>query len=114
MRYWLFQGAKSAAVHTDEFKLLHEYYTTRNENPLKKMQSLIVVVCKLLRVIFTILRTGRRYDPGKMMKDIKQVFRWNLSLWRICSTWYTGCIRIVIPATGVRRLSYIMRSCVLD
>ena len=74
LRYWLFQGAKSAVVHTDEFKLLHGYYTTRKENPLKKMQSLIVIACKLLRVIFTILRTGHRYDPGKMkmMKDIKQ------------------------------------------
>ena len=72
LRYWLFQGAKSAVVHTGEFKLLHEYYTTRKENPLKKMQSLIVIACKLLRVMFMILRTGQRYDPGKMMKDIRQ------------------------------------------
>jgi len=67
-----FQGAKSAVAHTDEFKLLHGYYTTRKENPLKKMQSLIVIACKLLGVVFTIFRTGHGYDPRKMMKDIKQ------------------------------------------
>ena len=37
--YWLFQAAKSAVSHADEFKQLHEYYTTRTNNPLKKMQS---------------------------------------------------------------------------
>ena len=35
------------------------------------MQSLIVIACKLLRVIFTILRTGQKYDPEKMLRDIK-------------------------------------------
>lgn len=71
LRYWLFQAAKSAVVHSDEFRQLHEYYTTRSINPLKKMQSLIVVACKILRVIYTILRTGTKYDPEKMLKDIK-------------------------------------------
>jgi hypothetical protein len=72
LRYWLFQGAKSVVVHSEEFKALHEYYTTRPENPLKKMQSLIAIACKLLRIIFTLLRTGDKYDPKKMLKDIKR------------------------------------------
>ena len=71
LRYWLFQAAKSAVTHADEFKILHAYYTTRERNPLKKMQSLIVIACKILRVIYTILKTGRDYDPEKMLKDIK-------------------------------------------
>ena len=71
LRYWLFQAAKSAVSHAEEFKTLHEYYTTRNDNPLKKMQSLIVIACKLLRIIFTLLRTGQKYDPEKMLKDIR-------------------------------------------
>lgn len=71
LRYWLFQAAKSAVSHSEEFKKLHTYYTTRSDNPLKKMQSLIVIACKILRVIFTILKTGRRYDPEKLMKDIR-------------------------------------------
>ncbi len=48
LRYWLFQAAKSAVAHSEEFKELHVYYTTRPDNPLKKMQSLIVIACKLL------------------------------------------------------------------
>lgn len=36
LRYWLFQAAKSAVAHADEFKELHVYYTTRNKNPLKR------------------------------------------------------------------------------
>ena len=71
LRYWLFQAAKSVVAHSEEFKELHVYYTTRAENPLKKMQSLIVIACKLLRIIYTILKTGTVYDPKKMMIDIK-------------------------------------------
>lgn len=71
LRYWLFQAAKSAVAHAEEFKELHIYYTTRMENPLKKMQSLIVIACKLLRVIYTILRKGTVYDPKKMLMDIR-------------------------------------------
>ncbi len=72
LRYWLFQAAKSAVAHSPEFKELHLYYTTRAENPLKKMQSLIVIACKILRIIFTILRDGTKYDPGKMLSDIRR------------------------------------------
>lgn len=71
LRYWLFQAAKSAVAHAPEFKKLHVYYTTRAMNPLKKMQSLIVIACKILRIIYTILKTGTKYGPEKMLKDIK-------------------------------------------
>lgn len=72
LRYWLFQAAKSAVSHAEEFKKLHEYYTTRVDNPLKKMQSLIVIACKILRVIYTILKTGTTYDPKRLIQDIKR------------------------------------------
>jgi transposase len=70
LRYWLFQAARSSIAYADEFKALHIYYTTRKENPLKKMQSLIVIACKLLRIIYMLLRTGRSYDPSRMLGDI--------------------------------------------
>ena len=72
LRYWLFQAAKSAVAHAVEFKQLHAYYTTRSMNPLKKMQSLVVIACKILRVSYTILKTGTTYDPQKLLKDIKR------------------------------------------
>ena len=70
LRYWLYQGAMSVVAHNEAFRQLHVYYTTRAENPLKKMQSLIVIACKLLRIIFTILKKGVRFDPERMLKDI--------------------------------------------
>lgn len=72
LRYWLFQAAKCVVVHSDEFKELHTYYTTRLENPLKKMQSLIAIACKILRVIYTMLTKGTVYDPRKLKADIKR------------------------------------------
>lgn len=73
LRYWLFQAARSGVAHGEEFRELHEYYTTRPDNPLKKMQSLIVIACKILRVVFTILKTGQKYDPARLLKDIKRM-----------------------------------------
>ena len=70
LRYWLFQGAMSVVSHNEAFRQIHEYYTTRAVNPLKKMQSLTVIACKLLRIIFTILKKGVRFNPEKMMQDI--------------------------------------------
>ena len=58
-------------AHAEEVKELHVYYTTRPDNPLKKMQSLVVIACKILRVIYTNLKTGTTYDPQKLLKDIK-------------------------------------------
>lgn len=55
-----------------EFRELHRYYTTRKQNPLKKMQSLIAVACKTIRVFYAILTKGVAYDPAKMLGDIKR------------------------------------------
>jgi transposase len=73
LRYWLFQAGKSVVSHSAEFKELHVYYTTRENNPLKKMQSLIVIACKVVRVIYAILKNGTTYDPQKMVADIRRM-----------------------------------------
>ena len=72
LRYWLYQGAMSVVSHADEFREIHTYYTTRAENPLKKMQSLIAIACKLLRIIYVMLKTGVNYNPTKLLSDIKR------------------------------------------
>ena len=71
LRYWLFQAARSAVAHGEEYKWIHAHYTTRAGNPLQKKQSLVVIACKLLRVIYTMLKTGKKYDPEKLLKDIR-------------------------------------------
>ena len=55
-----------------EFRENHEYYWTRRKNPLKNMQSVVEVACKILRVFYTILTKGVNYDPRKLIGDIKR------------------------------------------
>lgn len=71
LRYLLIQAAISVVGKCEEFKEIHNYYTTRNSNPLKKMQSIIAVACKLIRVFYAILAKGIDYDASKMLEDIK-------------------------------------------
>ena len=55
-----------------EFREIHEYYRTRKANPLKKMQSVVAVACKILRIFYTILTKGVDYDAEKLMSDIRR------------------------------------------
>lgn len=54
-----------------EFGALHRYYTIRKINLLKKMQSLMAVAVKLIRVFYAMFIKGVGYDPAKMLGDIK-------------------------------------------
>ena len=71
LRYLLFEASLSLVGKNEEFKEIHKYYTTREKKPLKKMQSLIAVACKLIRVFHVILTKGISYDATKMLKDIR-------------------------------------------
>ncbi len=70
LRAVLFNAAIPLIAKNPEFKSLHEYYTTRANNPLKKKQSVIAISCKLIRVFYAILANGVTYDPQKMLSDI--------------------------------------------
>lgn len=70
LRLCVYQLALSLIGRNDDFKAIYEYYTTRKENPLKKMQSLMAVGCKALRIFYKILKDGVAYDGQKMMSDI--------------------------------------------
>ena len=72
LRYVLYEAAVSVIGKNAEFREIHEYYRTREKNPLKKMQSVIAVACKILRVFYTILTKGVDYDAGKLMGDIRR------------------------------------------
>ena len=39
---------------------------------MKKMQSLMAIVAKLIRVFYAMLTKGVDYDPKKMIRDIKR------------------------------------------
>ena len=72
LRYVLYEAAVSLIGKNAEFREIHGYYQTRKENPLKKMQSVIAVACKALRVFYAILTKGVDYDPQKLLGDIRR------------------------------------------
>ena len=72
LRYVLYEATISLIARNEEFKEIHRYYRTRKENPLKKIQSVIAVACKALRIFYTILAKGVTYDGVKMLQDIKR------------------------------------------
>lgn len=72
LRYVLYEAAISVIGKNAEFKEIHNYYRTREVNPLKKMQSVIAVACKVLRVFYTILTKGVAYDGAKLINDIRR------------------------------------------
>ena len=71
LRALLFKAIMPMVATNKEFKALHQYYTTRANNPLKKKQSLIALCCKLIRVLYAIGTKGIAYNPQKLMNDIK-------------------------------------------
>ena len=72
LRYVLYEAAISLIGKNAEFREIYEYYRTRKENPLKKMQSVVAVACKIIRVFYTILTKGVGYDANKLMGDIRR------------------------------------------
>ena len=72
LRYTLYEAAISLIGKNAEFREIHEYYRTRKENPLKKMQSVVAIACKVIRVFYAILTKGVDYDPQKLMGDIRR------------------------------------------
>ena len=71
LRYVLYEAAISLIGQNAEFKEIHRYYLTRQNNPLKKMESVIAVACKALRVFYAILTKGVSYDGKFMLESIR-------------------------------------------
>lgn len=70
LRKILFQAVLPMLRNNSEIREVYEYYTTRLKNPLKGKQAVIAVSCKLIRVFWSLLKTGKRYDPQKLRTDI--------------------------------------------
>lgn len=70
LRALLFKVVLPLVNHNPAFKALHQYFTTRKENPLKKKQSLIAICCKLIRILFTVGKKQVAFSPEKMLNDI--------------------------------------------
>lgn len=67
LRALLYRATLVLVAKNPEFKQLHQYYTTRKDNPLKKKQSLVALCAKLIRILFVIGTQRKAYDPTKVL-----------------------------------------------
>jgi transposase len=70
LRALLFKVVLPLIAQNPAFKALHQYFITRNENPLKKKQSIIALCCKLIRILFAVGKKQIEFDPVRMLNDI--------------------------------------------
>ena len=70
LRALLFKVALPLIAQNIAFRTLHDYFTKRDQNPLKKKQSIIALCCKLIRILFTVGKKQIEFSPEKMIKDI--------------------------------------------
>jgi transposase len=71
LRHGLFMAMITILATNPEFRQLHQKNITRENNPLNKMQSIIALCGKLIRVFYALLRTGTDYSAEKMLGDIE-------------------------------------------
>ena len=70
LRALLFKVVLPLIAQNVAFKAIHQYFTKREHNPLKKKQSIIALCCKLIRILFTVGKKQIDFSPKKMMQDI--------------------------------------------
>lgn len=70
LRALLFRVMMPMIRHNEAFRTLHEYYTNRTMNPLRKKQSIVVLCGKLLKVLHAISTKKVGFDAKRMMRDI--------------------------------------------
>jgi transposase len=71
LRHGLFRAMITILATNQEFRKLHQKNLTREKNPLTKMQSIIALCGKLIRVFYGLLRNGTDYSAEKMLGDIE-------------------------------------------
>ena len=70
LREGLFNAMIPMLANNEEFRQIHHRNLTRENNPLNKMQSIIALCGKLVRVIYAILKKGVEYNADKLVKDM--------------------------------------------
>ena len=63
LRSVLYQISLTMVATNKEMRQLYDYLKTREDNPLKKMQALVVVSKKVLTLIFTLSKKKAYYEP---------------------------------------------------
>ena len=72
LRTILVQAAMSLVKSNPDFQQIHQYFTTRECNPLKKIQSICAIANKLIHVFYGMITHDQPYDGEKMLRDIRR------------------------------------------
>ncbi|WP_341299573.1 IS110 family transposase [Lysinibacillus sp. FSL H8-0500] len=73
LRALLFRVMMPLILHNPAFKALHEHYTTRAMNPLRKKQSIVVLCGKLLKILHALCKKKTVFNAQRMMNDFTQL-----------------------------------------
>ena len=71
LRHGLFMAMITILATNPEFRMMHKKNISRENNPLNKMQSIVALCGKLIRVFYALLKTGTDYNAEKMLGDIE-------------------------------------------
>ena len=72
LRSVLYLMALTMVARNPEMKQLYQYLKTRERNPLRKQQALIVVSKKILTLIHTLAKKKEQYNPDKMFGAVRK------------------------------------------
>lgn len=72
LRCVLYKMALTMVAVNPEMKQLYGYLKTRENNPLKKMQALVVVSKKILTMIFTLSKKKEYYNPEHVFGNVRK------------------------------------------
>lgn len=72
LRSVLYQISLTMVANNKEMRQLYDYLKTRENNPLKKMQALVVVSKKVLTLIFTLSKKKEYYQPELVFGEYRK------------------------------------------
>jgi transposase len=72
LRSILYQMAFTVVGNNPEMKALHNYLTSRQKNPLKKKQSLVVISKKIITVIYSLLKNQATYRSELVLGTVRK------------------------------------------
>ncbi|WP_431087564.1 IS110 family transposase [Paenibacillus sp. 8b26] len=72
LRALLFRAVMPMVAKNAEFKALHQYFTKRSQNPLKKKQSIVALCGELIRVLHMLGTKQIRYDANDVLGPVRE------------------------------------------
>ncbi|WP_078546627.1 IS110 family RNA-guided transposase [Litchfieldia alkalitelluris] len=70
LRAILFRVILPLIQHNSAFKSMYKYYTTRRINPLRKKEAMVVLCCKLLKIVHALSKKKIYFSHTSMMNDL--------------------------------------------